>query len=172
MNWDALGAMAETAGAVGVIGTLIYLSLELRKSTVATHQQSNHSIVTRRKEIFDNWGQDDKSANILVAGWTGDDLEPIDSLRFVWFMLNFMSHFQDVYMQFRAGTIESKVWEAEQRMLGAILEQPGFLSWWTESAQYFMPEFVETVDGIEPVKMAVFNRETRKWFRPGGVYKP
>ena len=46
MNWDALGAIAEAVGAIGVIGTLLYLSVELRKSTIATRQQSYHNIIS------------------------------------------------------------------------------------------------------------------------------
>ena len=75
-------------------------------------------------------------------------------------------------MQYRAGTIEGNVWAAEQRMLAAVLNQPGLLTCWGETSQYFMPEFVEEVNSIEPVDMAVFDRESRKWSRPGGVYRP
>ena len=172
MNWDAIGAIAEVLGAIGVMGTLIFLAIETRKSAIATRQQSYHSIVTRRADMFDSYGRDNETAKILTAGWVGDDLEPLESLRFAWFTLNFMSHFQDIYMQYRAGTIEKDIWEAEKRMLAAVIDQPGFVSWWGESSQYFMPEFVEAVNVVEPVDMAVFDREARKWKRPGGVYKP
>lgn len=33
MNWDAIGAAGEVAGAVGVILTLVYLSVQIRRST-------------------------------------------------------------------------------------------------------------------------------------------
>jgi len=33
MNWDALGAIAEICGAIGVIVTLVYLSVQLRQNT-------------------------------------------------------------------------------------------------------------------------------------------
>jgi hypothetical protein len=32
MNWDAIGAIAETLGAVGVIASLLYLSTQVRDS--------------------------------------------------------------------------------------------------------------------------------------------
>ena len=171
MNWDAMGAIAEVLGAIGVIGTLMYLAVELRKSTTATRQQSYHSIVTRRTEIFDGIVRDRKLMDIWMTGFSGGDLDELDSNRFFYQTTNYMSHFQDVYMQFRAGTVESKVWEAERRMLGASLPQPGFLSWWQEAEQYFMPEFVEAVAGVEPVKLVIFDQETRKWGRPGGIWK-
>ena len=33
MNWDALGALAELAGATAVVITLIYLALQLRQNS-------------------------------------------------------------------------------------------------------------------------------------------
>jgi len=171
MNWDAIGAIAEVVGAIGVIGTLMYLAVELRKSTVATRQQSYHSIVTRRGEILDSFIQDKELMDIWIKAFSGGELDELDSNRCFYAMLNFMSHFQDIYMQYYAGTIEEKVWEAERRMLGASFGQPGFLSWWTEAEQYFMPEFVEAIAGIEPIKLVIFDQETRTWGRPGGVWQ-
>ena len=30
MNWEALGAIGELAGAIGVVGTLVYLTVQIR----------------------------------------------------------------------------------------------------------------------------------------------
>jgi hypothetical protein len=35
MNWEALGAIAEAMGAVGVIATLAYLSIQLRQNAIS-----------------------------------------------------------------------------------------------------------------------------------------
>ncbi len=36
MNWDAIGAIAELLGAVGVIASLVYLATQIRGSREAT----------------------------------------------------------------------------------------------------------------------------------------
>jgi hypothetical protein len=36
MNWEAIGAVSETLGAVGVIASLIYLASQLRSNAVAS----------------------------------------------------------------------------------------------------------------------------------------
>ncbi len=33
MNWDAIGAIAELFGAVGVIASLVYLAVQIRQNT-------------------------------------------------------------------------------------------------------------------------------------------
>ena len=40
MNWDAIGAIGEALGAVGVIVTLLYLSLQVKASTLASKVES------------------------------------------------------------------------------------------------------------------------------------
>ena len=40
MNWDAIGATGEVLGAVGVIVTLLYLSLQVKASTQASRVES------------------------------------------------------------------------------------------------------------------------------------
>jgi len=37
MTWDAIGAIAELLGAIGVIGSLVYLATQLKASTQASH---------------------------------------------------------------------------------------------------------------------------------------
>ncbi len=36
MNWEAIGAIGEIAGAIGVIVTLMYLAIQLRQNTNAS----------------------------------------------------------------------------------------------------------------------------------------
>jgi len=36
MNWEAIGAIGEIAGAIGVVVTLAYLSVQLRQNTKAS----------------------------------------------------------------------------------------------------------------------------------------
>ena len=40
MNWDAIGAIAEALGAVGVIATLLFLSFQFRQSARATQAEN------------------------------------------------------------------------------------------------------------------------------------
>ena len=44
MNWEALGAIGETLGALGVIVTLVYLAIQIRGNTRIVSAQSRHAI--------------------------------------------------------------------------------------------------------------------------------
>jgi hypothetical protein len=43
MNWDAIGAIAETLGAVGVIASLVYLATQIRHSRDQMSQNTRAS---------------------------------------------------------------------------------------------------------------------------------
>ena len=45
MNWEALGALANLLAAIGVIATLIYLSIQIRQNTKAVRSSSIQNLV-------------------------------------------------------------------------------------------------------------------------------
>ena len=45
MNWDAIGAVAELLGAIGVIASLIYVATQIRRNTSAVYAIAYQSII-------------------------------------------------------------------------------------------------------------------------------
>ena len=41
MNWEAVGAIGEVVGALGVIATLLYLAIQIRRSTAQARSDSH-----------------------------------------------------------------------------------------------------------------------------------
>ena len=99
MNLDELAALAEIVGALGVVLTLIFLAIELRKNTLATRQQSYNNIVARRSAVFDTLSENRDMTEIWITGLVGEDFDGVDSTRFTLQMINLMSHYQDIYLQ-------------------------------------------------------------------------
>ena len=168
MTLGDLADLADIVGAIGVIATIIYLAVEIRRNTAATRQQSYHDLVTRRADWFQALADSRDLTKIFWTGMNGDRLDETDSQRFTAYMINCMSHYQDVYLQHRVGIVEKGVWTAERRILGAIAHAPGFNGWWQEANQYFMPEFVDEVTRVEHVDPVIYDQESDKWSRAGG----
>jgi hypothetical protein len=165
MNWEAIGAISDSVGAAGVIVTLIYLAIQITRNTKATRQQSYNDLVARRSAWMSEVADNREMTVIFYAGAQGELTNGLDSQRFLLVMINFMSHFQDAYLQFQAGIVEEDVWQAERKILAAVLHTPGVDDWWHHATQFFMPDFVKEVARIEPLDVMVFDQDKKRWTR-------
>ncbi len=52
MNWDAIGAIGELVGAVGVIATLGYLAVQIRQNTNAVKLGTSHAVAEEFRGMF------------------------------------------------------------------------------------------------------------------------
>ncbi len=51
MNWDAIGAIGEVVGAVGVIVSLLYLALQIRQNSNVVRSATRQAISTTQVEL-------------------------------------------------------------------------------------------------------------------------
>ncbi len=68
MNWEAVGAIGETVGAVGVIITLIYLATQLRQNTLALRVASIDSTTKVGNDIRTSLLSDPELTAIYTRG--------------------------------------------------------------------------------------------------------
>ena len=54
MNWEAIGAVVEIAGAFGVIATLIFLGVQIRQSSMATMAATFDAILAEWRQLERN----------------------------------------------------------------------------------------------------------------------
>lgn len=163
MNWDALGAVGELVGAAAVVLTLAYLALQVRESSRASRQQSYNDLVTRRSNFYDHFADSDETTAILIAGCRGEKMDEVKAQRFTSLMLNYVSHFQDVYLQYKNGLVEENVWRAERQFLAVMLGLPGPAAWLRAASQYYLPEFLTELESIDPVPVVLMDQETGEW---------
>jgi hypothetical protein len=57
MNWEAIGAIGEVLGAIGVICTLLYLTVQIRQNTRAL-QGATLDALTGRKQFELRWSSE------------------------------------------------------------------------------------------------------------------
>jgi hypothetical protein len=72
MNWEAVGAIAEGIGGLGVILTLVYLSLQIRGSNRVAKAQSRHSMSEFAMGI--SRFRAEHADGVLPRHWTNDML--------------------------------------------------------------------------------------------------
>lgn len=143
MNWDALGAIAETVGAVGVVATLAYLAIQIRANTAALSAQARHSISELALQITMFRAEHaDEYARIASGG----ELSPADQQFQYWSHMQFMLHAETYLHHFQLGLMPEPQWLGYVRFISSYARTPSFAAFWAEAAPAFSEEFREWLD--------------------------
>ncbi|MGB0133791.1 hypothetical protein, partial [Dokdonella sp.] len=68
MNWDAIGAIGEIAGAIGVIVTLLYLAIQLRQNTKASNAIAVQNSMENSARFSELISKDPELARTFYSG--------------------------------------------------------------------------------------------------------
>ena len=147
MDWNMVGAIGETLGAVGVIATLGYLAAQIRANTRATQASSRHEITRDYRDLVAL-----RLNEATMNAWH-DGLRDVPTLsrdQGAAFM-NLMSiealNFQAVWAEHRNGTLDDHTYEAYLSYFASVVITPGGSKWWENSGRpIFVPRMVGTVD--------------------------
>ncbi len=86
MNWTALGAIGELVGGVVVVVTLIYLAVQIRQNTRATHAHATASVASEMEQVLLAIAQDDTLSEAFFKASQGKELSAVEftKLGFWW----------------------------------------------------------------------------------------
>ena len=66
MNWEAIGAVGEILGAIAVIGSLIFVGVQIRGNTRATQTAAAHNLTNTFNSVITNISGDPEMSRIWV----------------------------------------------------------------------------------------------------------
>jgi hypothetical protein len=151
MNWDAIGAIAETLGAIGVIASLVYLATQIRQSRdqmrAATYQQMQATITDRVC-----WAS--QSPEIEEAVRLGlrdfERLSDEDAFRFNLWASAVTMACENSHYQYRIGMLDEDRWQNHRSAVELSFGSPGFAQWWRSNPPTpgSSPEFIALVEEI------------------------
>jgi len=148
-DWDAVGAIAELVGAVGVVASLIYLASQIRHNSRSVEAATNHAIVRARNELNIAVATRPALSELLRRGASSfDSLQPDESQRYDLCMISNLNIFEDAYVQYSKGLATREFWEENVSVLGLIFSLPGPQQWWRANAHAHVmnPMFRQTIE--------------------------
>ncbi len=151
MNWDAIGAIAELLGAIGVIGSLVYLARQIRDGQRALRAGTYQQFIQHHSEVL-RWAMDDPAREQAVRLGMNDftRLSEEDAFRFNFWMNGVGQVFDNAYYQYRVGMLDAEMWQKHYGDVRGLFQSPGVGEWWRTSRirPNFSPEFVALVEEI------------------------
>jgi hypothetical protein len=149
MNWDAIGAIAELLGAVGVIASLIYLARQMGQNARATRAASYQQFEISLSERITSQVNVPGLARIVLLGMS--DLEQLneeETRQFsAWHYAN-MRGYDNAYYQYRLGMFDEDRWRMCMTELKYYSQQPGSVSLWDGIRETLSSEFIALVNEI------------------------
>ena len=155
MNFEALGNIGEFISSIAVLGSLIYLGVQIRRSTEAARMATYRSIVSDFGSMNRTMFADPELSYLYVQALERfDDLEPNQKARMSQlFYLTFRS-FENMFYQHQKGYLEDEVWLGWERLMVSYFYRAGFQSWWVMRREVFslsFAEFLENADSTETI---------------------
>lgn len=142
MNWDAIGAVAEAIGGLGVILTLFYLALQIRGSNRVAKAQSRQSMTEFAMGISRFRAEHaDRYAKINAGG----ELSAGDREFLYWSHMQMLTYGEAYYQQFQLGLMPDTHWEGFSNWIDAYIEAPGFSGFWQSESSSFSRDYTEWI---------------------------
>ena len=157
MNWDAIGAIAETLGAVGVIASLVYLAGQIRQNTAQMDRaertargDSYQSTLGMIQSTSEAVRVDGEASEIMRRGLLDlRDLTEAESYRFNWLMGSHLFAWDNALYQYHHGVLADDRWVLIRNMIAYYLRLAAFRDFWKSYAHDTLsPEFVALVEEI------------------------
>ena len=160
MDIMELGAIGELVGGLAVIGSLLYVGVQIRQSTRAT-QTANHQAGMETWVALTAPLHSDPELSALFTRGLDDAgaLTREERIRLHFLLLQLVLFFKDTLDAWEAGILDTPTMGRWESFMASILVKPGGRRWW-ESAKSIYTETVqarieaalrsaEQYDGIE-----------------------
>ncbi len=152
MNWNAIGAVAELIGAIGVVASLAYLAIQIRQSTSQSKMNTTAIEATAFQQLLDHNSSinerlldDPKLLEVLLTR-EEESLDAMDRLRFIIFASVCIRVHYNAFCLFEKDLISEEQWRMYQfgtrRMVGSTVGRQA----WSMRREEYPPAFGESVD--------------------------
>ena len=149
MNWEAIGAVGETVGALAVLVTLVYLAMQIRQNTKAVQAAAVDSANSQVSKIREVIFADADVANMYRRG--NEDpasLSEDDTIRYRLLIHNIMLALSNSITQASVSGLSESMTQVELPILGRVVGTAGGRWFWDTYRQEFEESFRGTIDEL------------------------
>jgi hypothetical protein len=148
MNITDLAHIADIVAAIGVIGSMIFVGVQVRQSTRSIRSATLQQQADLWKKYYE-FVSDPKVATTLAKGSAGRDLEKAEFGQFFVLFRVILVQLENLHYQFQEGLIDKDVYARFQlSWQEAIFAFPGTRAMWQLCRHYYSSDFAEYLDEV------------------------
>ena len=147
MSWDAIGAIAELLGALGVLGSLIYLGGQIRQNTRMMKQQAFQLGTNEVRSWAARLSESKTTSELFLRGQIShDSLDLTERLQFTMLIFELCSVWA-TYQQYEGEDLLG-LRESAETYIGQWIDQGWFPGWFQTNSPMFPREFKTFVQNL------------------------
>jgi len=150
MNWEAVGAIGETIGALAVVISLLYVARQLKIQNKESKIASQHDVTVAFRDAV-SVVKDRDVADLIVRGRDGvEQLTDSERVQLLGLHQMLFRVYEEAHYQFQEGRLEQSMWEGMAAQFRDYVAAKEIQNSWSLRKHTYRREFVEFVDSIEP----------------------
>jgi hypothetical protein len=142
MNWEAIGAIGEIVGGAGVIISLLYLAIQIRKDARARRANAIHEQSRAFAEAQRTAATNTELLDVYFRGIQDFScLKGPELVRFSAFFGHTFRVWEDSYFQWMDGNLDRRIWNGHEAIIDDMVSLPGVHAWWPTRSHWYSAEF-------------------------------
>ncbi len=151
MNWEAVNAIAQLVSSVGVIVSLLYLAVQVHRSTRIAKLAAQDAATTALRDVTRPFAENPEVGTIWRKGLEDfNALAPDAKARFFHVAFQFLKAMETIHFHYIYGLMEEQVWRGWRNLYRHYLDAPGLNYYWKLRHNLFSERFQKFVEALEP----------------------
>lgn len=141
MNLENFANLADIVSSIGVVVSLIYVSVQIRQNTRAQKAATYNTLTSNTVAILSPFLAEPEITEFIVRVQTDPGAAtPAEKLRFHTFLLIGFRHWDNLYFQFRTGALDKEMWQSYDRTMSKWMDNDAWRQWFQGNTSSFSPE--------------------------------
>ena len=142
MTLDQFGSIGEIIGALGVMISLVYLAIQIRKNTEAERTSTYQAVVSDFGALNNTMASSPELSHLFVQAMENyHQLSSNEKARISQLFFQCFRYFENMFYQHRKGYLDEEVWTGWKRLMLTYYSRPGFQTWWGHRRDVYSESF-------------------------------
>jgi hypothetical protein len=131
MNWEAIGAISEVIGAIGVLITLTYLAIQIRSQNQSMRIQNMRSRASESGSVFALQATPETMESAIVKAYaTGEELNVAEQHAVESYVSIFLLSAECDYRIYKEGLMPLEDWAPIRNQIKLVFSANAPKAWW------------------------------------------
>lgn len=144
MTLQDIANIAEVVSTIGVVVSLVYVGVQVRQNTRAQKAATYNALTANTVAILSPLLAEPGITEFIVRIQANPDAAtPAERMRFHSFLLIGFRHWDNLYFQFRSGSLDRQMWLSYDRTMSRWMDNDAWRDWFRANAASFSPDLRE-----------------------------